>query len=405
MTESLSPGESVSQRQQLGCQCGRRKRLGGPHPHALSRSRKGAGPPGPHLAPSAADPVSRQLKIAQVRAWGTPTSPLPHLSPSQCLPPTPHALSSGHHPSRDSHLPAPDIPPNPSQPPPTPAMPCSLGFNQSPPPSTVAQSPQPSSLPRHLVPCALPLQHPTPSPGLSFLAPSPHPAVSSYTPRPSQGPSPQTHQPRPQHPASSITLSLLSLPLPHVPTLHSVSFSDPRNTDPRPNGDPAAAALAHEDCPAIDQPAMSPEDKSPITPGSRGRYSRDRACFLLTDYAPSPDGSIRKGEVPSTGPWDPPSLPSPPGGGEREMGEEVLDFPHLLAPNSLPLRPPPISSPLTLHLSLFHLHPPPQPWTLWPLPPPPAIGAPPVPPPDWRKPGPPSFLPDLNANAAAWISP
>ncbi|KAL4664375.1 hypothetical protein H8957_013120 [Semnopithecus entellus] len=65
--------------------------------------------------------------------------------------------------------------------------------------------------------------------------------------------------------------------------------------DPRPNGDPAAAALAHEDCPAIDQPAMSPEDKSPITPGSRGRYSRDRACFLLTDYAPSPDGSIRKG--------------------------------------------------------------------------------------------------------------
>lgn len=68
-----------------------------------------------------------------------------------------------------------------------------------------------------------------------------------------------------------------------------------RAVDPRPNGDPAAAALAHEDCPAIDQPAMSPEDKSPITPGSRGRYSRDRACFLVTDYAPSPDGSIRKG--------------------------------------------------------------------------------------------------------------
>uniref|UniRef100_A0A2K5YL57 Uncharacterized protein n=2 Tax=Boreoeutheria TaxID=1437010 RepID=A0A2K5YL57_MANLE len=42
---------------------------------------------------------------------------------------------------------------------------------------------------------------------------------------------------------------------------------------------------------------MSPEDRSPITPGSRGRYSRDRACFLLTDYAPSPDGSIRKALV------------------------------------------------------------------------------------------------------------
>ncbi|EHB05684.1 Potassium voltage-gated channel subfamily C member 3 [Heterocephalus glaber] len=42
-------------------------------------------------------------------------------------------------------------------------------------------------------------------------------------------------------------------------------------------------------------PAASPEDKSPITPGSRGRYSRDRACFLLTDYAPSPDGPSEKG--------------------------------------------------------------------------------------------------------------
>lgn len=89
--------------------------------------------------------------------------------------------------------------------------------------------------------------------------------------------------------------------------------------DPRPNGDPAAAALAHEDCPAIDQPAMSPEDKSPITPGSRGRYSRDRACFLVTDYAPSPDGSIRKGEVPSTG--SPETLPlSQPTGGRRGGG-------------------------------------------------------------------------------------
>lgn len=184
-------------------------------------------------------------------------------------------------------------------------------------------------------------------------------------------------------------------------------LSDPRDTDPRPNGDPAAAALAHEDCPAIDQPAMSPEDKSPITPGSRGRYSRDRACFLLTDYAPSPDGSIRKGEVPSTGPLGP-SLSSPPPGEGREGDEgggAGLPFPHLLAPNSLPLRRPPPNFLTTDPSPVFIPSPcPPHP-TLWPFPPPPATGAPPLPPQDWRKPGPPSFLPDLNANAAAWISP
>lgn len=126
--------------------------------------------------------------------------------------------------------------------------------------------------------------------------------------------------------------------------------------DPRPNGDPAAAALAHEDCPAIDQPAMSPEDKSPITPGSRGRYSRDRACFLVTDYAPSPDGSIRKGEVPSTG--SPETLPlSQPTGGRRGGGGGSG------LPSVLPLSPklPSSQSSLSLspkvpHLSLFHLH-------------------------------------------------
>ncbi|XP_008574247.1 PREDICTED: potassium voltage-gated channel subfamily C member 3 [Galeopterus variegatus] len=124
-------------------------------------------------------------------------------------------------------------------------------------------------------------------------------------------------------------MGLPPLPAPGEPCpLAQEEVIEINRADPRPNGDPAAAALAHEDCPAIDQPAMSPEDKSPITPGSRGRYSRDRACFLLTDYAPSPDGSIRK-----------------------------------------------------------------------------ATGAPPLVPPDWHKPGPPSFLPDLNANAAAWISP
>lgn len=72
----------------------------GPHPHVLSRSRKGAGPPGPHLAPSATDPVSHQLKIARVRAWGTPTSPslICHLlnpsplCPFQCPTPLPKQL-------------------------------------------------------------------------------------------------------------------------------------------------------------------------------------------------------------------------------------------------------------------------------------------------------------------------
>ncbi|EHH59805.1 hypothetical protein EGM_10002, partial [Macaca fascicularis] len=90
-------------------------------------------------------------------------------------------------------------------------------------------------------------------------------------------------------------MGLPPLPAPGEPCpLAQEEVIEINRADPRPNGDPAAAALAHEDCPAIDQPAMSPEDKSPITPGSRGRYSRDRACFLLTDYAPSPDGSIRK---------------------------------------------------------------------------------------------------------------
>nr|XP_005905099.1 PREDICTED: potassium voltage-gated channel subfamily C member 3 [Bos mutus] len=91
-------------------------------------------------------------------------------------------------------------------------------------------------------------------------------------------------------------MGLPPLPAPGEPCpLAQEEVVEINRADPRPNGDPAAAALAHEDCPAIDQPAMSPEDKSPITPGSRGRYGRDRACFLLTDYAPSPDGSIRKG--------------------------------------------------------------------------------------------------------------
>ncbi|KAM4651804.1 voltage-gated potassium channel KCNC1-like isoform 1-T1 [Discoglossus pictus] len=66
--------------------------------------------------------------------------------------------------------------------------------------------------------------------------------------------------------------------------------------DSKQNGDAANAALANEDCPTIDQ-ALSPEEKSPVTPGARERYNRDRACFLLStgDFAHSPDGNIRKG--------------------------------------------------------------------------------------------------------------
>lgn len=78
----------------------------GPHPHVLSRSRKGAGPPGPHLTPSAADPVSHQLKIAGVRAWGTPTSPslICHL-------PNPFPLCPFQHPTPlPKHFPVPYIP-------------------------------------------------------------------------------------------------------------------------------------------------------------------------------------------------------------------------------------------------------------------------------------------------------
>lgn len=83
----------------------------------------------------------------------------------------------------------------------------------------------------------------------------------------------------------------------------------------------------------------------------------------------------------------------------------ALGFPPHLPPSLPPLPLVPHTDP---HLSLFHLHFPtsrPVPWTLWPLPLPPATGAAPMTPLDWRKPGPPSFLPDLNANAAAWISP
>ncbi|XP_041093545.1 potassium voltage-gated channel subfamily C member 1-like isoform X3 [Polyodon spathula] len=76
--------------------------------------------------------------------------------------------------------------------------------------------------------------------------------------------------------------------------------------DSKQNGDAANAALANEDCPTIDQ-ALSPEEKSPITPaagrgggGTGERYAHDRACFLLsTGEFRTPDGNIRKGSMPA----------------------------------------------------------------------------------------------------------
>nr|XP_041568942.1 potassium voltage-gated channel subfamily C member 1 isoform X1 [Taeniopygia guttata] len=67
----------------------------------------------------------------------------------------------------------------------------------------------------------------------------------------------------------------------------------------RPNGEAGRAALAQEDCPPIEQP-LSPEERAggPQNPpgGGRERCGRDRACFLLgPDYAPPPEGALRKG--------------------------------------------------------------------------------------------------------------
>lgn len=204
---------------------------------------------------------------------------------------------------------------------------------------------------------------PIPSPDTHMLTQSHFLALASvHTLHPICPP----HPPQPPHqqpctPCPGVTLDSRSLQCPSLPpspfSLCPLSVTPHLAVDPRPNGDPAAAALAHEDCPAIDQPAMSPEDKSPITPGSRGRYSRDRACFLVTDYAPSPDGSIRKGEVPSRG--SPETLPLSPAQGRAERGWGRC-WTSLCFPLS-PKLPPPLSSSLPLsprfpHLCLFHLH-------------------------------------------------
>lgn len=63
----------------------------------------------------------------------------------------------------------------------------------------------------------------------------------------------------------------------------------------RPNGEAGRAALAQEDCPPIEQP-LSPEERGGPAGGGRERCGRDRACFLLgPDYAPPPEGPLRKG--------------------------------------------------------------------------------------------------------------
>lgn len=64
----------------------------------------------------------------------------------------------------------------------------------------------------------------------------------------------------------------------------------------RPNGEAGRAALAQEDCPPIEQPPSPEEQRGGPPPGGRERCGRDRACFLLgPDYAPPPEGPLRKG--------------------------------------------------------------------------------------------------------------
>ncbi|XP_078093471.1 voltage-gated potassium channel KCNC1-like isoform X5 [Mustelus asterias] len=57
------------------------------------------------------------------------------------------------------------------------------------------------------------------------------------------------------------------------------------------------AVVSGSDEEGMSDPALSPEENQPVTPGGREKYARDRACFLLTtgDFEHSPDGSIRKG--------------------------------------------------------------------------------------------------------------
>ncbi|XP_059584203.1 potassium voltage-gated channel subfamily C member 3 isoform X2 [Alligator mississippiensis] len=110
------------------------------------------------------------------------------------------------------------------------------------------------------------------------------------------------HIPRAPQPGSPNYCKPDAAPSPHRSTqgdacpLAQEEIIEINRADSKQNGDAANAALANEDCPTIDQ-ALSPEEKSPVTPGARERYNRDRACFLLSaaEYGPAPDGHIRKG--------------------------------------------------------------------------------------------------------------
>ncbi|XP_053308130.1 potassium voltage-gated channel subfamily C member 1-like isoform X2 [Spea bombifrons] len=110
---------------------------------------------------------------------------------------------------------------------------------------------------------------------------------NKHIPRPPQPGSPNYCKPDMQSPLRSMQGDSCPLAQEEIIEIN--------RADSKQNGDAANAALANEDCPTIDQ-ALSPEEKSPVTPGARERYNRDRACFLLStgDFAHSPDGNIRK---------------------------------------------------------------------------------------------------------------
>ncbi|XP_062032513.1 potassium voltage-gated channel subfamily C member 3 isoform X2 [Lepus europaeus] len=195
----------------------------------------------------------------------------------------------------------------------------------------IPRPPQPGS-PNYCKPDPPPPPPPHPHHGSGGISPPPPitPPSMGVTVAGAYPPGPHTHPGLLRGGAGGLgIMGLPPLPAPGEPCpLAQEEVIEINRADPRPNGDPAAAALAHEDCPAIDQPAMSPEDKSPITPGSRGRYSRDRACFLLTDYAPSPDGSIRKVDEPPP-PRLHPLTPSSSHGPPRAPGLARRSLPHL----------------------------------------------------------------------------
>lgn len=141
---------------------------------------------------------------------------------------------------------------------------------------------------------------------------------------------------------------------------------------PAPTGTLQQLRLPTRTAQLLTSPPCHQKTRAPSPPGAGAATAgTEPASSSLTMPLPlmAPSGKVR---CPPLAPWDPPSPPLPQGRGEREMREEVLDFP---SPISWPQIPslldalPQISSPLTLHLSLFHLHvPPPRPSGLFPHP-------------------------------------